>query len=65
MRLTSVRWFSLVIFSIVLVINNPLFADIKVDYNQTTRKMTITITDGEDVVITKDPTTGGLAINGI
>ncbi len=40
------------------------YAEITFEWNPTTGEMEITVPDGEDIAITKDPTTGGLAING-
>ena len=51
-----------IVFSII--ISSFSYAEIKVEFNQTTGRMDIETTDGENVVITKHPTTGGLAING-
>ena len=40
------------------------YAIINIDFDSVTGVMKITTTSGENIVITKHPTTGGLAVNG-
>lgn len=62
--LRSLGRFSLLFITIIFVLSNLLYAGIDVQFNQTTGRMDINVTGGYNVVITKDPITGGLAING-
>lgn len=48
----------------VILFSSLLYAGYTVEFDSATGVMDITTTDGEDITITKHPTTGGLAING-
>jgi len=55
---------SLPILVLCLSLSHAVYAGWSVQWDETSRTMTIRITEGDSIAITKHPTTGGLAING-